>query len=117
MNTPWILEELPDWPFDIYIKDTTGDVVINQGRASYSTRQSTPEEVMFGSYMGENQDDAIKYNALQMSQLRLVVRAVNSHHALVKACESLCGVFEGQDDVPMYVMKARAALKLARGES
>lgn len=32
---------------------------------------------------------------------------------LLEAAKSLCGVFEGQEDVPRYVVKARAALARA----
>lgn len=38
----------------------------------------------------------------------------DAYEALVAACESICGVFEGQDDVPRYVAKARAALAKVR---
>lgn len=29
---------------------------------------------------------------------------------LYEACRSICGVFEGREDAPIYVLKARAAL-------
>ncbi len=32
---------------------------------------------------------------------------------LYEACRSICGVFEGHEDVPIYVQKARAALTKA----
>jgi len=35
---------------------------------------------------------------------------------LFDACESICGVFEGEEDVPRYVKKARAALARAGGQ-
>lgn len=47
---------------------------------------------------------------------RLVVNAVNPQPALLQALEAVCGVFEGHDDVPLYVRKCRAAIALAKGE-
>lgn len=44
---------------------------------------------------------------------RLIARAVNAHADLLAACESVCGVFEGQGDVPIYVREARAAIAKA----
>lgn len=35
---------------------------------------------------------------------------------LLAACEAICGVYEGFEDVPQYVLKARAAIAKARGE-
>ena len=36
---------------------------------------------------------------------------------LLAACQSICGVFEGHEDVPIYVRKARAAIAKAEGKS
>lgn len=42
-----------------------------------------------------------------------IVRACNAHDDLLAACEAICGVFEGQEDAPLYVLKARAAIAKA----
>jgi hypothetical protein len=34
---------------------------------------------------------------------------------LLAACEALVGVYEGQDDVPLYVIRARKAIAKAQG--
>lgn len=39
-----------------------------------------------------------------------IVTACNAHDDLVAVLKSVVGVFEGQEDVPRYVQKARAAL-------
>ena len=44
---------------------------------------------------------------------RLIVAAPD----LLAALQSFCGVYEGQDDVPRYVQKARAAIAKATGEA
>jgi hypothetical protein len=40
-------------------------------------------------------------------------RLITAAPELLEACKSICGVFEGQKDVPRYVLKARAAIKKA----
>lgn len=40
---------------------------------------------------------------------------IESAPDMLAALESLCGVYDGYDDVPLYVTKARAAIAKARG--
>lgn len=62
--------------------------------------------------------DAANHDA---HNIRLLAQAADGHlklataaHAdMLAALKAVCGVFDGQDDVPMYVRKARAAIQKA----
>lgn len=47
------------------------------------------------------------------SEVKANARLIAAAPELLEACQSICGVFEGQEDVPRYVAKARAAIAKA----
>ena len=121
MNTPWTLEEQEVWPFDIKIKDSTGDIVFSIGRYAYSSAHKSLQAVYAGHGMGTNKAEAVKANAEQRAMLDGVVRAVNSHDALVAALETFERICTRRwrslpADTPekQAIDAARAALALAK---
>ena len=58
-----------------------------------------------------------KFLAREREKLRADKRLRDAAPDLLAACKSIVGVFEGHDDVPIYVSKARAAIAKAEGTS
>lgn len=84
-------------------KHTPGPWEIANGPRVYASGKSGPLLATI-SYLP-------KATGQEMANTRLVAAAPD----LLQACQSLCGVFEGIDDVPRYVIKARAAIARATG--
>ena len=80
MNKPWKLIQEDKWPFNIVIVDTSGEIILKQGRYAYSSRDKTIEDVMgcrHHSY-GKERDDASAANHKQLARLQHIVDCVNA---------------------------------------
>ena len=108
---PWFVRQEEKWPFDINIVDSNGQIVSNEPRYAYSSRQETIEDVMTAyRFPKDERDAAIKANETQLANAHLRAAAPELLEFVKEWLER-----QGSDDNYMTA-KARAVILKATGE-
>lgn len=107
---PWFVRQEEKWPFDINIVDSNGQIVSNEPRYAYSSKQETIEDVMTAYRFPKDERDAvIKANETQLANAHLRAAAPDLLEALTDLLKQT-----GIDG--WWADKARAAILKATGE-
>ena len=107
---PWFVQQEEKWPFYINIVDSNGQIVSNEPRYAYSSRQETIEDVMTAyRFPKDERDAAIKANETQLANAHL--RA-----AAPELLEALKWAVDNPNDDAYWIEQARAAIAKATGE-
>jgi hypothetical protein len=107
---PWLVIEDTEWPFNPRVESQGGSVIVSERRMAFSSSAKTLAAIMDGHHMGKDRAEAVRLNALQMANLRLIAAAPELLEALIALASE-----EGGD--MQDVLRARAAISKATGEA
>lgn len=114
---PLVVRQPEMFPFDVEIVEASGNVVFQESRCAFSTKQKTVEDVMQGHGFPVDQRDAvIAANERQLADMHLRAAAPD----LLKALEDCVAVMDrelaGLKVIQPELSAARAAIAKATGE-
>lgn len=89
MELPLRLESETKWPWRLFVLDHSDEVLLIEERQCHSSRDKTLDDVVSARNFGpENRKEAADANAAQIELFQSLIRACNSHDALVSALRS-----------------------------